>query len=96
MTRRMTSICFVGVALALFAAATAAEARDRGGSTGEGDSWLRGELRQPGFIQPYGYASPNRMEYRPFYGYGYPYTPYAGRRAVIEVRPYDEYYEPRW
>jgi len=58
------------------------------GSNGGGDSWLRSELHNPEFIQPYGYASPNRTEYRPFYGYGYPYAPSVPRRAVIEVRPY--------
>ena len=78
--------------LAVFAtlgllAATSADARGRGGDGG-GDSWLRGELQNPQFTQPYGYASPNRMEHRPFYGYGYPYTPYAKRRAVIKVYPY--------
>jgi hypothetical protein len=26
------------------------------------------------------------MEYRPFHGYGYPYTPYVQRRAVIRVK----------
>ena len=91
MTRRMTSMRFAGVAaLAFLAMATAAEARGRGGggSGGDGDSWLRGELRQPEFIQPYGYASPRRMEYKPFYGYGYPYTPYGDPRLVIQAPVY--------
>ena len=90
MTRRMTSIRLAGwAALAFLATATSASACCRGGgSSGEGDSWLRGELQNPQFVQPYGYASPNRMEYRPFYGYGYPYTPYPQRRRVIEVYPY--------
>ncbi len=91
MTTRMTTTRCAGIAaLAFLAIATSAEARGRGGgSSGEGDSWLRGELQNPQFVQPYGYASPNRMEYRPFYGYGYPYTPYPSRRrAVIEVYPY--------
>jgi hypothetical protein len=91
MTNRITSTLCAGVAaLAVLAMTTSAEARGRGGgSSGEGDSWLRGELQNPQFVQPYGYASPNRMEYRPFYGYGYPYTPYPSRRrTVIEVYPY--------
>ena len=93
MTSRITSFRVAGAAaLAFLAMATAAEARGRGGgSSGEGDSWLRGELQQPGFVQPYGYASPRRMEYRPFYGYGYPYTPYGDPRLIV-VRPYSEYY----
>ncbi len=96
MARQMTSVRFAGVAaLAFLAMATTADARGRGGggsgSTGEGDSWLRGELQQPGFVQPYGYASPRRMEYRPFYGYGYPYTPYGDPRLVIQVHPYAGY-----
>ena len=90
MTTRMTSTRYAGIAaLAFLAMATSAEARGRGGgSSGEGDSWLRGELQNPQFTQPYGYASPRRMEYRPFYGYGYPYTPYGDPRLVIRVRPY--------
>ncbi len=90
MTRRTTWKRFAGFAALGLLAATAAHAFGGrgGGSTGEGDSWLRGEMHNPQFVQPFGYASPNRMEYRPFYGYGYPYTPYPRRRAVIEVYPY--------
>ena len=88
MTSRTNWKRLVGIAVLGLLAATSADARERGGSSGEGDSWLRGELQNPQFVQPYGYASPNRMEYRPFYGYGYPYTPYPRRRTVIEVYPY--------
>lgn len=88
MTHRTAVIVRASVAaLALLAMADAAAARDRGGSGGGGDSWLRGELHNPQFIQPYGYLSPNRREYRPYYGYGYPYTPYGDPRLVV-VRPY--------
>jgi hypothetical protein len=79
----------VGLAVLGFLVATSANAGGRGGgSNGGGDSWLRSELHNPEFIQPYGYASPKRTEYRPFYGYGYPYTPYVPRRAVIGVQRY--------
>ena len=80
----------VGFAVLGLLAATSANAGGRGGGGGNGggDSWLRSELHNPAFVQPYGYASPNRTEYRPFYGYGYPYTPYVPPRTVIVVRPY--------
>jgi len=86
--KRLASFAALGLL-----AATSANAGGRGGGTsnGGGDSWLRGELQNPQFVQPYGYAAPSRAEYRPFYGYVYPYTPYAQRRAVIEVRPYQAY-----
>ena len=91
MAHRTTVIVGAGVAALAFLAMTgAAGARDRGGSDGGGDSWLRGELHNPQFVQPYGYLSPNRMEYRPFYGYGYPYTPYGDPRLRV-VRPYVGY-----
>jgi len=61
--------------------------RGGGGSNGGGDSWLRGELQNPHFVQPGGFAAPNRYEPRPFYGYGYPYTPYADPRLVIRAYP---------
>lgn len=88
MTGRANWTRLAGFAVLGLLAATSANAGGRGGAGGSrGDSWLRGELHHPEYIQPYGYASPNRMEYRPFYGYGYPYTPHVPRRAVIEVAP---------
>jgi len=44
-------------------------------------------LQNPQFVQPGGFAAPNRYEPRPFYGYGYPYTPYADPRLVIRAHP---------
>jgi hypothetical protein len=92
MTSRTALIARAGIAaLALVTMAGVATARDHGGgSNGGGDSWLRGELQNPQFIQPYGYAAPNRREYRPYYGYGYPYTPYGDPRLIV-VRPYRGY-----
>ena len=83
MTARMVALAVLGL---LAATSANADGRGDGGNTGGGDSWLRSELHNPAFVQPYGYASPNRTEYRPFYGYGYPYTPYAAPRAVIKVK----------
>ena len=82
-------------ALALLSMGATAGARE-GSSGGGGDAWLRAELQNPRFIEPGGFASPDRNEYRPFYGYGYPYTPYVQRRAIIEVRPYGPYVGPGW
>ena len=84
MTSRTAVIARAGLAaLALVAAvSTAAAQRDGGSNSGGGDAWLRSELQNPRFVQPYGYASPNYTEYRPFYGYGYPYTPYGDPRLV--------------
>ena len=81
MTARIVPLAVLGLL-----AATSANADGRGGGGSGGDSWLRSELQNPVFIQPYGYLSPNYTEYRPFYGYGYPYTPYAPPRAVIKVK----------
>ena len=82
MIARMVALAVLGLL-----AATSANAQGFGdGGNGGGDSWLRSELHNPAFVQPYGYASPNRTEYRPFYGYGYPYTPYTSPRAVIKVK----------
>ena len=74
-------------ALGLLAATSASASGRGGGSNGGGDSWLRGELQNPHFVQPGGFAAPNRYEPRPFYGYGYPYTPYADPRLVIQAYP---------
>jgi hypothetical protein len=93
MTRRTTWTRLAGFAGLGLLAATSANADGRGSNSG-GDSWLQGELHHQEWVQPYGYASPNRMEYRPFYGYGYPYTPYPSPRAVIQVQPYG--YAPRY
>ena len=46
---------------ALILAATAAQAR--GGSSGEGDGWLRQQLQNPSYIEPSPYAY--RNGYRP-------------------------------
>ena len=87
MTSRTAVIARAGLAaLALVAVVSTAAAQRDGGSNGGGDAWLRSELQNPRFIQPYGYASPNYTEYRPFYGYGYPYTPYGDPRLVRPQR----------
>ena len=88
MTSRTAVIARAGIAaLTLVTAVSTAAAQGRdGGGGGGGDAWLRSELQNPQFIQPYGYASPNYTEYRPFYGYGYPYTPYGGPRLIVRPR----------
>ena len=90
MAQRTIAKRLAGFAALCLLAATPAAAGGfggNGGSNGGGDSWLRGELQNPGFVQPGGSAAPNRYEPRPFYGYGYPYTPYADPRLVIQTYP---------
>ncbi len=92
MTRQTNWKRLAGFAVLGLLAATSASAGGRGGgSNGGGDSWLRGELQNPQFVQPGGFAAPNRYEPRPFYGYGYPYTPYADPRLVIRAHPSRSY-----
>ncbi|MGU3540947.1 hypothetical protein [Methylobacterium sp. A54F] len=63
----MTSWMLAALLAALLAAGTAlgtapAQARS-GGSSGEGDGWLRQELQNPGYVEPSPYAY--RDGYRP-------------------------------
>lgn len=58
MTRGILAACAI---LALTAGA--AEARSSGGSSGEGDGWLRQELQNPSYAEPSPYAY--RNGYRP-------------------------------